>query len=399
MTSIVIVTSYYYPESGAAAKRLTSLAEYLVEKNHNVTVITLLPNYPHNKIFPGYDTKTHSFSVERGVKIIRVKPFLVPKDNYVLRILSEIIFCVKALPKIIKLRPDIIIASSPFIFLGPTGYIASKILKKPFIWDVRDLTWLSPRAIGKKTFGFDLVLDLIMKSVAKQASALISPCEGILMHFPQKASLSKVIPNGVSEELIENFRNFNSEKRIITKRPKVVYAGLFGYLQDFDIIIKTAELMPDVDFVLVGDGPEKERISRQSERITNIKLLPFLPFDKLLEIYEEADILIATLKKSPLNKIAQPSKVWEYLLTGKPVIFCGEGDMAQLLVENNIAWVVAPGDVASLKETINSIISDYELAKAKAMKGKEFVIHKRRRKTIYEELENLIMTIVKNGGN
>ena len=91
---VALLTPNYRPESNAASQRLTSLAEHLARSGHHVTVVTLQPHYPQNRIYAGFDTRSPAVADVEGVRVVRIRPWLVPKGNLLLRLLSEALFTV-----------------------------------------------------------------------------------------------------------------------------------------------------------------------------------------------------------------------------------------------------------------------------------------------------------------
>src|SRR5690606_37940882 len=180
---VVLLTPNYRPESNAASQRLTSLAEHLVRVGHQVTAVTLQPHYPQNLIYDGYELDSPHIADLEGVRVVRIRPWLVPKDNLLLRLLSEVAFTLQALPHLWRAPADVIVASSPYMFLGPAGLLVARLRRVRYVWDVRDLTWLYPKAAGKRTFGLDKALDLIMRFTAARADALTTATQGLFDYF------------------------------------------------------------------------------------------------------------------------------------------------------------------------------------------------------------------------
>src|SRR5690554_2090347 len=127
MPTVLILTPFYSPESNAAAKRLTALAEHLATDQRQVKVVTQLPHHPENRIHAGFEHQTGS-SLMGDVEVTRVRPWLVDRGSLVVRLIAELRFCLLLLPKILKEKPSILIASSPYMFLGPLGYAYSRLI-------------------------------------------------------------------------------------------------------------------------------------------------------------------------------------------------------------------------------------------------------------------------------
>ena len=237
---ITIVSSHYKPESGAPAKRLSDIVKYLSNKNWEITIFTLAPNYPHNKIYDGYGALKYDKRVEDDLTVIRIKPWLVSKDNFLLRILSESFFSFKAFLYVLKNKnhDDIYFASSPFMFLGPFTLLACKIRGYKFIWEVRDLTWEYAKTSGKNTFGFEKVLEKLMRWTASKSNGLITATQGLMDYFISKPETHKVVFNGISEENYQKLSSVESSCEVLNDtKPVVMYAGIIGYAQGLMTLI------------------------------------------------------------------------------------------------------------------------------------------------------------------
>lgn len=243
--TIVLVAPHYYPESNAGGRRITALAEELAKRNWRVRVITQLPHHPQNRIFDGYDVRSPHTTCENGVEITRLRPWIVPNGSLALRLLSELHFCLRVLPHLLRSTPSILLASSPYMFLGPLGLTVSRFKGAKFVWDVRDLTWLYPRAAGKNTFGLDKPIEALMLQVARRSDALTTATEGLLQYFAQRPALSLVFANGVSDAWLESL--IHLPRSSANGPPRVMYAGLIGYNQGLSTLVVTAQLLPEVD--------------------------------------------------------------------------------------------------------------------------------------------------------
>ena len=396
MASVILAVHNYTPETNAAAKRATATAEYLARQDWQVTVITLLPHHPQNTLYEGYDVRAPHITLEKGVRIVRLRPWLVPKDSLALRLLSETIFSLQVFAHLFRHRYDLVFASSPYMFLGPLSLLASRFKGKPFVWDVRDLTWLYPKAAGKRTFGLDRVLERLMRYTARSADALTTATEGLLSYFEQRPTFAKTIPNAVSDELLNTFELLCDTEPFANERVNVVYAGLFGYNHGLATLIETARLLPKVQFTLCGDGPEDEMLKGivQDYRLTNVAFTGYLKPEELLEHYKEADILVSHVRRQAIFKWTQPAKLWEYMATGRPVVHAGEGEASRILEENNIALAIPPEQPQQMADAICELIHQPEKARELGLRGRRFVERKRSRERLMQELRALLETVL-----
>lgn len=401
MRSIVLAVHNYTPETNAAAKRATATATYLARQGWQVTVITLLPHHPQNELYEGYNVKAPHVTLEEKVKVIRLRPWLVPKDSLALRLISETIFSLQVFSHLLRNRYDLVFASSPYMFLGPLGLLASRLKGVPFVWDVRDLTWLYPKAAGKRTFGLDRLLEALMRFTARSADALTTATEGLLSYFEKRPACAATIPNAVSDDLLRTFEPLCHSQPFVNESINIVYAGLFGYNHGLTTLVEAARLLPEVQFTLCGDGPESELLKglAQEYELRNVSFAGYLNPSKLLVHYEQADILVSHVRQQPIFKWTQPAKLWEYMATGRPVIHAGEGEASRILEENDIALSIAPEQPQQLADAILQLISDPKRACDLGLRGRHFVEQARSRERLTRDLEELLKTVLERTGS
>ena len=393
MKRLVLLTPHYLPEEGAAAQRATAMAEYLAAHGWQVSVVTLQPHYPQNRIYDGYDTRSPDRREERSVTVTRLRPWIVPKSSLALRLLSETLFCLQALPHALRTPADVVLASSPYMFLGPAGLLVGRCKGAKFIWDVRDLTWLYPRAAGKKTFGLDKMLERQMLAVARHADGLTTATEGLLSYFVARPECAIVLPNGVSDKRFDVLSGLPPPDPAC---PRVLYAGLFGYNHGLSTLIEAANRLPDIPFTLAGDGPEGDALRRQAAALglENVTFTGYLSGARLLEEYRRATLLVSHVRKNPLFEWTQPAKLWEYMATGRPVIHAGEGEVVWIIQEHDIALTVPPEDPDALAASIRTLLCDPARSATLGARGQAFVAAHRKRGSILERLSTLLDAVV-----
>ncbi|MEQ9402639.1 MAG: glycosyltransferase family 4 protein [Cyclobacteriaceae bacterium] len=393
---IVFIASHYYPETGAPAKRIFDATKYLSDNGWKVTVFTLAPHYPENKIHKGYDRGLYDKRIENGFEVIRVRPWMVPKTSFILRMLSETLFAFQAAIFIFLKRKSLIYSTSPYMFLGPIPLIAAKIKGSKFVWEVRDLTWEYAKTTSKKTYGLVSLIEKIMKWTASTSDGLVTATEGILKYFKNKPNLKEVIYNGVATENVNLFKIANAP--IFKKeRPMALYAGIVGYAQNLITFLETARINRNYDFFIVGDGPEKSYLEEYAltHNINNIFFEGYMPQADLLQMYKKADVLVAMLKDDPTYAVAQPSKLWEYMCTGKPVIYSGNGEAHQIISKNQCGIAIKASDPTELSEALNHLKNNVEFAEQLGKKGFDFVLENRMREKSLYKLNQLLESYLK----
>ena len=341
--SVVILCPQYAPETNAAARRITDLAGHLVGKGWSVRVVARAPHHPQNRVFPGYGEHRRMTTEEGGATVVRYRPWLVPKDDFVLRFASEMQFALQACLHVLRHRPDLIVASSPYMTLGPAGLLVARLTGARYAWDVRDLTWQYLSATGRRAWGIDRLLGHLMRFTARRADALTTATEGQLTYFARRPTRADVITNGLEASFLARLLR-PTRRRAPGEPARVVYAGLVGYPQRLGVLVDVAARLPEVEFAVVGDGPERVALEEDARRrgLRNLVFPGFVDGDALERWYADADVLVAHLRRDPAFAIAQPSKLWEYMATGRPVVYGGEGEAVAILDGEGIGVTVPP---------------------------------------------------------
>jgi colanic acid biosynthesis glycosyl transferase WcaI len=396
VTKVTLVAPNYPPESGAAANRVAGLAERLAERGWSVTVVTLLPHYPQNRVYPSFAEPSARDRTENGVRILRFRPWIVPRDSLLLRLLSELAFCVQAFVALLRQPTRLVVASSPYMFLGQVGLAAARLRRTPFAWDVRDLTWLYPRATRKRTFGLDRPIEAIMCWTAARADLVTTATEGLKTYFGSRPRACEVVPNGVSDAWLDRLNDLPPPNP--TNPGTVVYAGLFGYNHGLGTVVDAAFALPDVPFVLVGDGPEREMLEAKVAELglTNVTFAGYLDPDGLLEVYRDAAILVSHVRANPLFAWTQPAKVWEYMATGRPVVHAGEGEAVEILDRHRLGRTVPPDDAEELASAVRALLNDPDEARLLGERGRAFVTTNRRRSRLLDAHEDALRALVRD---
>ena len=353
MKDVLIITSYFPPETGAASNRIFHLADGLQQRGFKVSVITPLPNYPKGKIFPEYKGKFKHTSIENDITIHRLWIYASNSKNKLLRLFAMLsysfsliwFYTFNKIPKtVIVQSPPLLVAFTSMLFLKQKG--------RNLILNVSDLWPIAGLELGafKKGFSYTM-LEKIERFNYKRASLIFGQSEEILEHvsslFPEKETV-----------LYRNYPDF--EPPIIdaavtsSKRIKLVYAGLLGIAQGIFKLCEHLEYS-NIEFHIYGAGAEKSKIE------TFIANNPDLPIiyhgevtrDQLHQALMQYDITIIPL----LNRIygSVPSKIFEYARLGLPMLYFGGGEGETLIEKNNLGWIAESGNYDNLNKVISTI--------------------------------------------
>lgn len=360
---ILIITQWFEPEP--FLKNISFLNK-LVEKGHEIQVLTGFPNYPTGKLYPGYRIRFYQIEQMGSIPVIRV-PLYPSHDNSVFKRISNYLsfaFSASILGPWLLKKPDVIYAYNP----PPTVYLPACILKLlyrvPLVYDIQDFfpDTLAATDMFKSKLGFKLV-DIYCRLLYRAANKIVVLCPGFK---------KKLIGKGVPEEKIEIIYNWADEKNLQSKQDnvnlpevlskqesfKVLFAGNMGKAQALKTILKAAEILKEssayIKFIFLGNGVEAEYLKQQSidMNLPNVHFFPAVPSSQVGYYLSAADILLVHLKKDPLFRITVPSKIQAYLAAGKPILCAVPGDASDLVKQAGAGLECPSEDPERMAETV-----------------------------------------------
>lgn len=343
---ILVVCQYYYPEPF----RIHEVCESLVQRGHQVTVLTGLPNYPMGVIPEEYKDNKHRDEYVNGVHIIRVNEIPRTKGkvglakNYVSYCLNG---CVKALT--MKKDYDVIFVYqlSPVLMAIP-AYVAKWFSRtKRVVIYCLDL-WpesLTSLGIGKDSLFFKAI-KLVSKRIYNGAYAIGYTSRMFKKYFEEELDIKGVhykhIPQ-FADELFGSITNDKNDKNTID----YVFAGNIGEMQSVDTIIRAASLTTDerIRWHIVGDGSAYEACIRLSEELGTQDKVTFygrLPVEEMPRFYEMADAMLLTLADNDTISYTLPGKIQSYMAAGKPVLASAKGEAKTVIEEAKCGMCAYP---------------------------------------------------------
>ncbi|MCB0736462.1 MAG: glycosyltransferase family 4 protein [Bacteroidetes bacterium] len=404
---IILLTQYFFPETGAPQNRLGALAEYLANK-HEVHVITAMPNYPALKIFPEYEGKLAFSETKDGYQIHRV-PLHVNGKGFIDRLRTYITFSINAAAYTKELfgkEPfDIVFCESPPLFLGYWAVKLAKRFKAKLVFNVSDLWPESVEKLGLVTNKLLLAPFYMLENWLYKKSDLITGqtqgiCDSIrtklqkgkntpVHWYPNGIDLSEIHQIDVNDSLVDQFKN----KKI------VLYAGNLGYAQGLEVITQAAANIkdqPEVHFVIIGDGPERDKLEAQvlNNQQNNCTLLSSVSRKELFSLIKSSFAYIVPLKKIELFLGAIPSKIFEPLAFGVPVLLGVDGEAKNIFCNSyNAALYFEPENSNDLLLQLYKLLHDDNLRTKIAINGKNVIAQQFNRAVIHSQLEKKLIQI------
>ena len=364
---ILLVSFYYRPEIGAAPSRIANMADGLRRQGCVVDVLTCLPNYPKGKIYEGYCHRAYIREQEKSGDIYRYWTYATVSKNPILRAWGMCSFSVMMWAFAFKAKTirsyDLVIVQSPPLFVSTSAILLFKCLyKKKMILNVSDLWPLSAVELGAMRKGGLLynIFSKMERFIYRKSDGILGQSKEILEHISGFESPDKKL-------LYRNLQHYNVAMKPKKKNTpmKIVYAGLLGVAQNILGIIENIDFKKcGVEFHVYGGGNQTKEIeSYIANHNSNVFYHGYVAKEKMALEMANYDVSIVPL--ATRIKGAVPSKLFDLLPMGIPVLFCGGGEGARIVKEYNVGLVSEPGDYEALRDNIKKlqILSDFEYMK------------------------------------
>lgn len=393
---------------GAPAARISELSRHWVQSGHEVTVLTGFPNHPDGVLRPDYRRHFRRGVFREqvdGISVVRSWLLPLPNRKPLERMLNYSSFCASAsITGSFLSRPDIVIATSPQLLVGLAGWWVAKLKGVPFVLEIRDLWPESLAAVGVGNAN-----SMLHRGIGRLAASLYRRADHIVVVTPAfreclikdwqvPAEIISVIQNGVETDLFsprsgnpQLKSTFAADGRFI-----VSFIGTLGLAHGLETLLEAAERLqreaPDVVFLLVGEGADRERILAlaQSKRLHNIRFIPQQPREKIPAYICASDACLVLLRKAEVFETVIPTKMLEFMSCARPVILGVRGQAQQILEDARGGICIEPGNVSALCDAILHLKQNPRLRAGLGRSGRDYIVQRlSRERTAADYLEVL----------
>jgi len=410
---ILLLTDAFPPEVRSSSHLMYELAEELAGRGHAVSVVTCRPRY---NLAPGAAPAPASPGVPRepvgGFEVLRVDAPAIHNVGHVRRGLGQLWLPVafyraaRALP-----RPNVIYVYSPPLTLGLAARWLGRRWRAPFVFNVQDL--FPQNAIDLGALRNPLLVAFfrrLERFIYRHAAAIALHSEGNaawLRRDGVEAAKLRVIHNwvdterhrpeaGATKKGTEAGATSNRFRKGLEGCFVVLFAGVMGYAQDMETIVEAAARLREesrIVFLLVGDGSERAGVERRLRelKLTNVRLLPFVPREEYPALVAACDVGLVTLKKTMKTPVV-PSKLPTYMASARPVIVSvnPESDAGALVRQADCGLLVPSGDPEAMAAAIRQLLNDTARAAALGASGREYALAHLSRRACIDEIERLL---------
>jgi len=385
---IVVVCPHFSPDISPTGEVMTRIVSELAARGHEVHVVTALPWYRSHAVEEGWGGKPWRVERTEWGSVTRVHPFPANGKAKIARraigfLLFSIVVGLRGLvaggaPR----RVDAVLAMSPPLTLGLTGWLVAKARGARLTFNVQDVfpdAAVRTGAIrGRLVIRLASVLERVTYRLSRHVVVLSDDlAANVAAKLPRAhRSRVRVIPNFVDTDEIRPLGRDTAYRAElgVGDAPLVMYAGNLGYSQSVDVLIEAARSMPEVTVVINGDGSNRARLEQSAAGMDNVRFVDYQPRARLGEVLASADVHVVPLRAG-LGSVSVPSKTYTILAAARPVVAAIDADseVTRILAASGGGIAVAPDDVSALAAVLRRLLGDPIAAAEMGRRGREWV--------------------------
>lgn len=370
---VLFLTDNFPPEVNAPASRTFEHCRNWTKSDHKVTVLTCAPNFPKGQVYEGYANKLWQKEVMDGINVIRVKTYISANEGFLKRTLDYLSFMISSfLAALFVKKVDVVVGTSPQFFTVCSACMVGFLKGVPWVFELRDIWPESIKAVGAIRSSFVLkILERLELFLYGQAHAIVSVTnafkENLVLRGVDAAKIH-IITNGVD---VGFFKYSPKDEGLVKKyglQKKFVagYIGTHGMAHSLDTLLDAAKILQEsrhsdrYRIVLIGDGSNKNQLRQRvaREALENVIFIDTVPKKEVVGHWSILDASIIHLKKAELFKTVIPSKLFESMGMGIPILHGVEGESAQIVEKEKVGVLFEPEDANGLIFGLQSLADD-----------------------------------------
>lgn len=389
--NILLIHQFFLEKDDPGGSRFNEMAKIWVEEGHRVTVLCGMVNYLTGKVPDQYRRmKFHRSEYQSRLTVLRCYVSPEYNKNFIGRMWAYFSFVWYgiwgAVFKLSGERFDVIIATSPPLFIGIIAWLASRVKRIPFVFEVRDLWPESAIDTGVLTNKVIIRLSFCMEKFFYKHAALINvltPAFRDKLVEEKKINPDKIIfiPNAcdfsLSDDLLKNFDIATLRNHLQWNGKFVVtYVGVHGVANHLVQLLDVAGRLKDknIKIVLIGDGMQKDYlkdVARQRQLI-NVEFIESMPKREVLKYIMASDAGASVLRKIDTFKTVYSNKTFDYMACKKPIVMVIDGVSRKLVEDAQCGVYAEPENVEDILEKIGFLSNDASLCKKMGEQGYDY---------------------------
>jgi glycosyltransferase involved in cell wall biosynthesis len=373
---ILFLSDNFPPEVNAPASRTFEHCREWVREGHQVTVVTCAPNFPTGKVFAGYRNRLWQSEEMDGIRVIRVWSYIAANAGFGRRILDYVSYMVTASLAALRVgNVSVVIGTSPQFFAACAAFFVGWVKRAPFVFELRDLWPESIKAVGAmRQPRLIAALDRLELLLYRRARLIVSVTNSFRRNLERRGidpRKIEVVTNGVDLARYQpQPRDADLAAKLGLERKFVAgYIGTHGMAHALETILDCAGLAArdpagrNIHFLMVGDGAEKARLREEcrTRGLANVTFIDSVSKDQVVRYWSLLDVSIIHLRRTALFKSVIPSKMFESMAMGIPILLGVEGEASEILKAEHAGLPFEPENSALLCCRLMALKDDPQL--------------------------------------
>ena len=405
---IVVLCPHFAPDTAPTGVVMTRIVEELVERGHEVHVVTSLPWYRQHQVEKEWQGNRKSCEITPWGSITRVSPFAGKDKSHIARRavgfigFSTLLGIRGVFAGGVRRRAHAVIAMSPPLTLGLTGWLVARVRRAPLVFNIQDVFPDAAIATGKITNRRIIGLARWLERTSYRASDAVV----VLSQDLQKNLEAKVSPKVAQR--VHVIANFVDSENIVPRSTStayrkehagnadtvVMYAGNVGFSQSIHLLIDAARALPRVMFIVNGEGSARSELEAQAAGVFNIRFVNYQDASRLSEVLASADVHVVPLKTG-LGAVSVPSKAYSIMAAGRPLLAAIDADSEVARIVENVGCgrVVAPDQPEAFIAALSSMLENREEMAEMGAKGRLWVVENASPHAVGEAYHQLMATL------
>lgn len=373
---ILFFSDNFPPEVNAPASRTHEHCRQWVAAGDEVTVITCAPNFPKGRVFDGYRNKLWQDEVVDGIRVIRVWSYITANEGFVKRVLDYTSFMLSAfIASLFVRRVDVVVGTSPQFFTAVAAWAAGAVKRRPFVFELRDLWPESIKAVGAMRESAAIRwlerLELFLYHRAARIVSVTHSFRDTLIRRGIHSSKIDVVTNGVD---IGRFSPRPKDAELLARLGwegcfVAGYIGTHGMAHGLETLLLAMQSLQAkqegarIRLLMLGDGARKANLKAlaQGMGLANIAFVDTVPKEEVARYWSILDVSVIHLRQSELFTTVIPSKLFECMGMGLPVLHGVAGESARIVESEGVGIVFEPENAGQLVHELVRLHDDSAL--------------------------------------
>ena len=407
---IVYIHQHFCTHKGSSGTRSYDVSKNMIDSGHEVCMICGIAERSGLKKLPWYRLFKR-INID-GIDVIICNVFSTNSYGKLRRFTAFIWFAILATFAALRVKkPDLVFATSTPLTVGIPGYIAAKIKRAPFVFEVRDIwpeSWIRSGWVTGKELYVRLLAKLESFLYAKAVKILLVSLgfERRLIERGFPAEKMKTIPLGANGDIFEGAEPDEDwlKKYGLTGKKIAIYTGAHGKANGLDYMLDAADFAKDdksIAFVLIGKGAEKERLKEraESEGLNNVIFADAVVKTELPGVLAACNFGLMLLKDIGEPRPVTPNKIFDYMFMAMPAIVNFEGPTWDIVCAEDCGVFADPKNPQDLADKVKMLAADPDMCGRMGENGKKIAWEKYDRKSLTNDILNIFQEVITDWQN